>query len=259
MIFMKKMRQKQIAQMLERDSTVTTAWLAQHFGVSIETIRRDFRQMEKLGMIRKVYGGAERIPSEEPAVSPFPIRYAHLHETKSQLALCAAKYVPEGGVVALDSGTTIFECVKALAQKKNMSYICNDVHSATELLAQGNTDVYLLGGKLTPYGTASGSFASEFLDSISAVDILLMSCDGGDVAGGLSCDDPNINRVKQILVKKAAKTIVVMDHTKFQQRGFYRTCGFSDVDVLITDSETPENVISEIRSRNVIVEIINQP
>ena len=252
---MKNLRQKQIIQLLEQDGAVTTAAIAEHFGVSIETIRRDFREMKKQGTIRKIYGGAEHTVAP-PEVAAFPIRYSRLHETKSLLAQQVAAHIPTGSIVALDSGTTIFECVKALSQHQAMSYICSDIHSATELLSQGNTNVYLLGGKLAPHGTVSGVFVQEFLSSIAEVDILIMSCDGADPDSGLSCDEPNINTIKQALMKKAKKTIAVLDHTKFTKRGFYKTCDFSDISLLVTDTETPEAVIHRIQHFGVATEIV---
>lgn len=256
---MKSLRTKQILDILERDGVVNTIALAEQFNVSIETIRRDFNQLENLGFIKKVYGGAELKSQIAPAIPPFKSRQNHMSATKAALGECAVKYIPDGSVVVLGSGTTVFECAKRMTGKKNMNYICTDVHSATELLSQGHPDVYILGGKLTAYGTSSGTFAKEFFSFVSDVDFLVMSAEGADPDAGLSNDEININQVKQRCLQRAKKTILLLDHIKFTKRGFYKTCNFSDVDVLITDSGTPQTIINRIRNLGVTVEVVDCP
>ncbi len=256
---MKSLRTKQIIDILERDGVVNTIALAEQFNCSIETIRRDFDHLENLGIIQKVYGGAELKAPVSPSVSSFANRQSHMAATKAALGKQVVQYIPNGSVVVLDSGTTIFECVRWLSDKKGMSYICSDIHSSQELLSHGSSDVYILGGKLTPYGTSAGAFAKEFLSSLAQVDILLISAEGADPDNGLSNDEFNTNSLKQRCLKKAMKTILVIDHTKFSRRGFYKMCDFSDIDILITDSGTPQMTLTKIRNQGVIVDVVPCP
>lgn len=256
---MKSLRTKQILDILKRDGVVNTIALAEQFDVSIETIRRDFNYLENLDVIKKVYGGAELKSPLAPAIPSLQSRQHHMTATKKALGERAATHIPDGSVVVLDSGTTVFECAKQMAGKKGMNYICADIHSATELLSQGNPDVYILGGKLTAAGTSSGAFAREFFASISDVDFLVMSAEGADPDTGLSNDEISSNQVKQRCLQRAQKTILLLDHTKFAHRGFYKTCDFSDVDILITDSGTPQTIINRIRNLGVAVDVVECP
>ena len=56
---MKSYRQKEIVEMLTKKGVIVTSEVAKQFDVSIETIRRDLDQLEKQGLIKKTYGGAE--------------------------------------------------------------------------------------------------------------------------------------------------------------------------------------------------------
>lgn len=253
---MKSLRTKQILDILERDGVANTVSLAEQFNVSIETIRRDFNHLENLGLIKKVYGGAELKSPIVPAIPSFSTRQTHMAAIKAAMAERAVQYIPDGSVVVFDSGTTIFECAKRMTGKKNMKYICTDIHSATELLSHGNSDVYILGGKLTDYGTSSGMFAKEFFAFISDVDFLVMSAEGADPDAGLSNDEINIHKVKQRCLQRTKKTIILLDHAKFAKRGFYKICDFSDVDILITDSGTPQAIINKIRNLGVTVDVV---
>ena len=52
-----------------------------------------------------------------------------------------------------------------------------------------------------------------------------------------------------LTLAKAKKRIAMIDHSKFSKKAFYRMCSFSDIDVLITDSLTPPDIIEHIRRR----------
>mgnify|MGYP003295184158 CR=1 FL=1 len=55
---MKSFRQKEMIEMLSKEGMITTTAAAKHFGVSIETIRRDLLYMEQNKLLRRVHGGA---------------------------------------------------------------------------------------------------------------------------------------------------------------------------------------------------------
>jgi len=51
-------RQRKIAEMLEDSSSLKVVELAEQFGVSESTIRRDLQEMEELKMLKRTHGGA---------------------------------------------------------------------------------------------------------------------------------------------------------------------------------------------------------
>ena len=51
-------RYRKIMELLRRNQTVKVAALAERFGVSAETVRRDLDYLEQTGCLKKVYGGA---------------------------------------------------------------------------------------------------------------------------------------------------------------------------------------------------------
>lgn len=254
---MKSLRQKNIIAMLEQDLIVNTAELAQRFDVSIETIRRDLDQLEKQGILKKTYGGAELKTKPHMWPAPLKKRMESLRDTKAAIAAHAATYIPDKCTIALDAGTTNLELCPFLNEKKNLIIISSDVHSASELLASDTNKVYMMGGFLTPDGTSSGSYAKEFLSSISGIDLFFTATDGASTEDGLSTDEANINELKKRYLKKAKKTIAMVDHSKFLRKGFYRMCDFSEIDVVITDSETPAEIIATLRRMGTTVDVVD--
>lgn len=254
---MKSFRQKEMIEMLSREGMITTAEAAQHFGVSIETIRRDLDQLEKQGILKKTYGGAEL--KIQPHVWPAPLkkRMESFRDSKAAIAARAATYIPDNCTVALDAGTTNLELCPFLNEKKNLIIISSDIHSASELLSPGTNKVYMMGGFLTPDGTSSGTFAKEFFNSISGIDIFLFSTDGANPEDGLSTDEAGINDLKKRYIKNAKTRIAMIDHSKFLKKAFYKMCTFSEIDILITDSLTPPDIVESIRRRGTRVDVVD--
>lgn len=255
---MKSFRQKKIVEKLERDKVVNTAVMAEEFDVSIETIRRDLDQLERQGILKKIYGGAEIVNGPEVMPSPLTKRREALHDVKAALAARAAEYIPDHCTVALDAGSTIFELCRCLREKKGLTVISCDIHSAAELLS-ANHKVYLMGGFLTPDGTSSGTFAREFFNSVAGIDLFLCATDGAHPEEGLSTDETGINELKKRYIKKAKTRIAMIDHSKFQKRGFYQMCSFSDLDVVIMDSGTSPDIIEKVRRGGVHVDVVDVP
>jgi len=255
---MKSMRQKELIKLLKKNLVINTIEMAERFNVSIETVRRDFDQLEAQGIIRKIYGGAElRYQNAETKAAPLESRRQTLHDVKMVLAKKAASIVPDGAVVALDAGSTILELSRNLCQHNNLTVICGDVYSATELLKNPNNKIFMMGGFLTEYGTSSGSYVKEFLNSITNIDYFICSTDGASPDDGLSTDEEAINELKKRYIKKARTNIALIDHAKFGKRGFYKLCNFDDIDLVITDSGTPKEIINRIRKFGTKVEVVD--
>jgi len=247
-IYMKSSRQKEIIRLLEQEKVVSTMNLAEQFEVSVETIRRDLDQLEKQGFLNKIYGGAElRSNGAEPWPS-LAIRTDSFQEDKSSIALAAMQYVPDHCTIALDAGSTVGEFCRHLSSRKNMTIICSDIHNAALVLASGGNRVYMMGGFLTTDGTSSGTYAKEFCSSLGELDLFVCSTDGASPEDGLTTNEMGINELKRRYMKKAKTTILLADHSKFKQKGFYKMCDFSEVDILITDSMTPADTVEAIRN-----------
>jgi len=251
------MRQKELVDMLEKEKVINTIQIAAHFGVSVETIRRDLDQLEAQGILKKIYGGAELRSPESILPLPLESRRMLQYNAKAAIASRAAEYISDDSSVALDAGSTIFELCKCLHDKKDLIIISADIHSAGELLSSGHRKVYMMGGFLTPDGASGGTFSKDFFNSISSIDFFVTSTDGATPEDGLSTDEEGINNLKKCYLKKATKSIAMIDHTKFRKKGFYKLCDFSEIDLVITDSLTPSDVLDKIRESGPAVDIVS--
>ena len=254
---MKEARHKYIADLLKKNSIVKTNELVRDLNVSIETIRRDFNQLEKEGIIEKTYGGAvisnNHLYTE---LGAWQERREKCRKEKQLLARRAADHIPDGSLVAVDAGTTMYELSRHISQKHDITLITNDLFIVREMLKNDNNNTYIIGGLMAKTGSSSGSFAREMISNFAKIDVCIISTECVTLEDGFTTVSSQINDLKKLFIERAIKIVAVVDHSKFGQKALFRTCHFSDIDLLITDSLTPEKIINSIRESGTPVEIV---
>ncbi|MGI9605635.1 MAG: DeoR family transcriptional regulator, partial [Acidimicrobiales bacterium] len=89
-------RQRQIVTLTLQSGRVEVAELAERFGVTTETIRRDLSDLQKQRVLRRVHGGA--IPWETVGFEPLLSVRADLHDPEKQrMARVAVGELPDSG------------------------------------------------------------------------------------------------------------------------------------------------------------------
>ncbi len=227
------------------------------FGVSIETVRRDLAALEKDGTIRRIYGGAVLIDNTAVPnpILPYATRKIYNYREKENMAREIVDRLEDNTTIALDSGTTILPVAKLLYLRKNLNIITNDVHIASELSADTDHKIYLVGGLLRKDDLITGGFFSqEFMENFSHIDTAVMTADG--FMDGLADFNVDMGSLKKAMIRKAAKVFAAVDHTKFSTRALNRVCGLKDLDLVVTGKDAPEDSINALRSAGVEVILV---
>ncbi|MGI9616738.1 MAG: hypothetical protein ACR2QO_27735 [Acidimicrobiales bacterium] len=81
------------------------------------------------------------------------------------------------------------------------------------------------------------------------VDILFVSCDGLSLDQGLTTPYREEAALKQAMIRAARRVVVLADHTKFGEDHFARFADWTDVDLLITNTEADPGALAAIESR----------
>ena len=121
--------------------------LAEQFGVTPETVRRDLTVLERPGHVRRVHGGA--IPIERFGFEPtLAARDAVLTAEKERIAKAALAELPEEGAILLDAGTTTRRFAELLPADRELTVVVNSPPLATLLARRANVTVMMLGGRV---------------------------------------------------------------------------------------------------------------
>ncbi len=161
-------RKAQVASYVNRLGQVTVTALAEHFGVSPDTIRRDLDQLDADGLLIRMHGGAmstSALPWHDTSLSD---RARLQASQKDRIGQVAAGLVQDGNVLFINGGTTALALVHHLADHSQLIIATNNLSLPAEINAEACRDVYVFGGHVRLSGQVTiGPVA--FASAISGV------------------------------------------------------------------------------------------
>lgn len=234
-------RHRQIIGMLQATGKVDVNELAQHFGVSGMTIRRDLAELDDAGLVHRVHGGA--VNRRAPA---YGSRSSTKTAEKSRIARATSSFIADHAAVGIDTGTTCAAVAAELARRDGLTLITNSLHAALELY-DTNSRVIVLGGVMTRELSLVSSGATQDQPQIH-LDVLVLGCGGLSVDRGVTYFDPSEVEIRRTLCDLADLVVIVADHTKFDRKKAITLADLSIVDVLITDQRPPAHLEERLRA-----------
>lgn len=228
-------RRMKIFELLQLQSNVEVNDLAKRFDVSTMTIRRDLSLFEEKGLVTTSYGGAYL--NQGAAIEPsFMLKTTQMKEGKASIAKQAATYINEGDSIIIDSGTSTYELVKYIAHK-NITVITNSLPVINYLKDYDQITLIMAPGKYND--TSAGALSSltvEFYQHLQA-DKAFISTQGIHPTFGTSVPDLIDNNVKKAILNAAKERILLVDHTKFNEKFLASFAKVNEFDLIITDKD----------------------
>ncbi|HET7559154.1 MAG TPA: DeoR/GlpR family DNA-binding transcription regulator, partial [Limnochordia bacterium] len=243
-------RRRRILEQLDGGGYVNNAELARLFGVSVDTIRRDMRILAEERLINRTHGGAMWLDDHEVAFSPKP---DPLLSIKRAIAHKALSLVRAKDTIALDAGSTTIQFARALAAHYPaipVTVITNDFRIGECLADTPHVSVNLTGGRIDNRFYLTGPLTKRVLE-ILYVDTAFIGTAGLTLESGLTDPAPETAEVKQVLINKAKRVVLITDHTKFGRRQMVHVADIDRIDVVITDEGAPADVLAELRRRRI--------
>ena len=234
-------RHRRIIEALQENPQVTVKELAKMLCFSEPTIRRDFTELHKKGVITKLYGGAVLNKRAADGEIPFAMRENEKSSGKSMMGKQAAKLVHDGAVIMLDGSTSAYHIVPYIADFKDIIVVTSGAKTAVAL-AEKDITTFSTGGKMIVHSYSYvGQEAEDFVRKINA-DILFFSCHGLSMDGMMS--DPSVREanLRRVMMEQCKKRYLLCDGSKFGKTFFYNMGSVSELDGIISDVEIPESI-----------------
>lgn len=247
---LQNLRHEKILKELEMNRAVKVTELAKELDTSESTIRRDIAELDRIGKLKKVFGGA--IPSESGMISmPTDVaeRDAINIEEKERIAQYAATLIEDGDFVYIDAGTTTYRMIEYL-ENSNATYVTNGIVNA-QMLVQKGFNVYMIGGMLRPMTEAAiGSSAVEALKKYNFTKCF-MGSNGIDLNRGFSTPDIGEAAMKTVAIQKSCISFILADHTKFDR---ISSVTFASIDeaYIITDRVDDPRYLTEAKIKEIV-------
>ncbi len=225
-------RREALRARLDRGASLGLGAIAEEYGISVDTVRRDLKMLEAEGHARCIRGGA--MPVTRPA-RPAVDRMAETSVTQEALAAAALPLVEDGMVLMLDGGATVLALAQMLPPLPNGLIVTPAPAVALAALAAG-TPVQLVGGRLSPLGAITvGHGAVEEIAGIAA-DLACLGVCGLDASFGLGADDMDEAQLKRAMIGAAHRSVALTAAEKIGRRARHRVAPCKALDILVTDA-----------------------
>ena len=246
-------RQKLILARLAERRVLSISELTELLDVSHMTVRRDIQQLEREGQVMSVAGGIrlpERISFEPSHVS----KAVMAHAAKVAIGRMALDFVPRGGILYLDAGTTTLEIARGLAGRSDIAVVTNDFVIAAFLMREADCRLYHTGGQVERENQSCvGDPAAEAIRRFN-FDLAFISTSSFGLRG-VSTPSENKVAVKRAVAQSASRSILVTDSSKYGRIGTFNALPLEALSAIVTDSNLPEDVRDAIIHRGLALHI----
>jgi DeoR family glycerol-3-phosphate regulon repressor len=230
-------RHPEILEIARREGKVTVERLAEHFGVTLQTIRRDLGELAELGRLQRVHGGAV-LPSGTTNIA-YDERRSLNHEGKAAIARACAAQIPEDASIFLNIGTSTEAVARELLHHRNLLVVTNNIHVSNILMANPDCEIIVTGGSLRRSdGGLVGKVAADTIGAFK-FDLAVIGCSAIDPEGDLLDFDIHEVGVSQAVLRQSRRAYLVADHSKLKRTAPARIASLADIDTLFTDAPLP--------------------
>ncbi len=246
-------RQSGIVELVAKQGFQTIEALAQHFGVTVQTIRRDVNMLASEGRLSRYRGGAGLSSSIENM--EYERRQVVNLAPKQRIAAMVAQDVPDHASLFINIGTTTEQAARALLSHNNLRVITNNINVAKILSENPQCSIVMAGGKVRNRdGAVIGQLAVQMFEQFRA-DIGIIGVSGIDKDGGLFDYDLDEVMCTQAIIRNSRRVFLVADHSKFGRPAMVRVGDLSQISALYTDAPPPEAISTLLEAAGATLEI----
>jgi DeoR/GlpR family transcriptional regulator of sugar metabolism len=249
-------RQNDLLRLAHSRGQVMVNDLAEHFEVSVDTIRRDLDALASRGLLTRTHGGAVPVEQLVNRDSSFAIKMQKQTAEKRRIARAAADLIRDGETLIINGGSTTHYFAEELGHRRNLTVVTNNLSIPPALPKQAIRKIYVLGGPyLIENECTLGPVEFAGAGGIT-VDTAVIGVGGVTAKGGLSVTVLEDAAMTAAMIASAHRSIVLADATKFGHNDFAHLSSFARIHILVVDRELPEDIASAMAAAGVEVIVV---
>jgi DeoR family glycerol-3-phosphate regulon repressor len=238
-------RQTEILAIARSEGRVVVENLAERFGVTLQTIRRDLTELAEAGHLDRVHGGAV-IRAGVSNIGYEERRGMH-GGAKSAIGRACAQAIPDNCSMILNLGTTTEAVARELLHHREITVVTNNMNVANILVANPSCEIMVAGGALRRSdGGLVGELTSQFMEQFK-VDYGVIGISALDPDGDLLDYDLNEVRVSKAIIRQSRRVYLVTDASKLERSAPARLASLADIDAIFIDRPLPEALMQRCR------------
>lgn len=235
-------RREHILERISSHNRVSVADIAASLKVSDETVRRDLKDLESEGLLRRVHGGA---------ISPSPIRDEPISKRvrkaakeKGVISRLAVDLISDHTSIFLNIGSTTEALARQLGRFSDLKLYTNSLNIALIAREHFGVSVFVTPGQLRKVELDLVGYDTVAYIQNYYFDSAFMGVAGIDVERGFMDFEEDEVRIRQTLIKCARNKVMLADSSKFGKSANICTATFDVIDRLVTD-RAPDRAFRE--------------
>jgi DeoR/GlpR family transcriptional regulator of sugar metabolism len=252
-------RQREIGRIVDEDGRARVTELADRFGVSAVTIRKDLVVLEHERRVVRTHGGAIAPHGGRPELA-FDIRERLQREEKSRMGAAAAARVGDGESIVLDASTSALSIARHLKDRPTwhgLTVVTNSIRIASELAGHPGITVLMLGGRVRWEALSVVGPLGDGVFRRVNVQRAFLGAAAFTLEAGLSDAMEEEAQIKRAMVSAAREVYAVIDHTKWGRVASATFCRTESLTGVFTGGEAPAEMVAALRGAG--VEVVELP
>jgi DeoR/GlpR family transcriptional regulator of sugar metabolism len=245
---LKEERKQKILDILHLEQKVIATDLSKLFNVSEDTIRRDLKELDHSGLIKRVHSGALRLG---PPVTDFTYRESVSPDAKLEMAKKALPFLKEETVIIVDGSTTNLSLMNLIPQDFRATIITNSPPISIALAHHRNINVINIGGLLYKQSMINvGVSAYSTLKNMRA-DLYIMGVYNIDIDSGFSVPTLEEAEIKKTMCDISTEILAMVTHDKFGTVSNHIIGDVEEISYLISENAS-DKTKREYGKKNII-------
>ena len=248
-------RHKIIKEEIDRNGFAVVSELAAKLGVTCATVRNDLKVLESQNVLFRTHGSASGV--KVPIIDESVKRKMSLNsDLKERIAETATTLLDQDDSVIIAGGSTTTLFSSKIHPVGNLTVVTPSIGIAVTLNETEDVKVMVLGGILAREPlSVRDRYSIEGLKYVNCSK-LFMGCSGISIEDGITCSSIEEAEFMAVIFSNVDKVVLLADSSKFATKGHGRLCGIDGIDVLVTDSDAPANVVKAMEEAGVKVIIV---
>lgn len=237
-------RQARIQALLEHSGRVLAAELAENFGVSEDTIRRDLRDMASAGLCKRVYGGALKAA---PSATSLAERDHERPEAKTALAAVLAGLIEPGMTVFLDSSSVNTALARLLVERDDtITVVTNTPSIAVILLGSPKIELVIIGGSIDRRVSAAIGARALRDAELLRPDLCVLGACGLAAQTGVTALHFEDAEFKRLIVSRSRSVALAITNDKLGTVAAHDVAPLDAVDVMVVEHDADKDMLAPL-------------
>ena len=250
-------RQKDIVRRVNEAGRILVSDIQEIYHVSADCARRDLRQLESKGLLKRTYGGAMAISAVGilPAKTYNPKDLKEIKKDYYAVAQRALQHIEENEVIYITTSSIGYYMAANFPDDLQVTVLTNSVTIAETLRKKENVSVILLGGEMSHRGHCHDHYTVQMVQNIR-IDKAFLSHTGLTVDFGASLHDSSGIDFAKAVMKNSKINIGLYPAEKIGKNSIHSVCKINEYDLIITDDKTPEDFREQVSELGVMLEVV---